>query len=731
LILNVWALAAGALLSLAVSTGSTEPPPGAKAPGQAAQDNPVPVTAPAGQPPAAIQWMDWSEKAFVRATTEGKPILLNVRALWSRASLWSEEVNFGDPDIVKLVNEQWVPIRVDRDRRPDIDMRYQLAVNAAFPGEAGWPMTAFLLDSGDVIFGTSAISLKDRRGKPGLVTMLSKAAENYNTFKERAGGMRHVVNQAFQRELSAERPAEYSLAYLEGITKDMIDKLDADHGGYGETGRVPMLYTLELAGTVYHRVPRQELLDVLVKSLQGMERGAIFDRVGGGFHRGVTDNAWRVPEFEKLLSYNAGLIDDYLMGYELTNDPELRFAAESSIDFLLGTLKDPQGGFYLGQWAASRSDEPRGLYYAWTDEEFAKAVPPEHQRLARLLFNVRPEGDLVLGPPARSLLYLAMTRKEAAERLGSTVDAVRKDEKQIVAALARARATRAAPPIEKAIYVDSSASAVLAMLEAWRVLGRADARDAGVAALDRLIAAIPSGGPLLHRVAPPPEPGIDPPLAMDHMMLARACLAGYEVLEDPRYLAAARDLVDRANKMFWDPDGGGYFDIASDPAAKGYLSIRRRLPNDTAYPPLNSLAARVLARLTMLTGEAGYRERGDICLKQLVAQSKELNYRMGGLGLALDTYLRAPVRYIVVGAREDPKAETLRAAAFHVFDPGKLVQRLVPGRDDEAIARLKVRKSSAPVVVICSGDKCSDPLKDEASLKERVARAKEPAGKGR
>jgi uncharacterized protein YyaL (SSP411 family) len=339
---------------------------------------------------------------------------------------------------------------------------------------------------------------------------------------------------------------------------------------------------------------------------------------------------------------------------------------------------------------------------------------------------VTPEGDVALGPPARSMIYLGMGRKEAAGRLGIPEEQVRKGEAEIVAALARARSARAAaPPVEKAIYVDSSSSAAIAMFEAWRVLGRKDALEAGVATLDRLIAAAAKNPMLLHRVLPSPEPGVDPALAMDHLMLAKACLAGYETTGEGRYLDAARDIVTRATTLFWGGDDIGFFDVVNDPNAKGYLTIRRQLPNDTAYPALNSLAARVLARLTLLTGDPAWRQRGETCLKQLAARTKELNYRMGGLGLALDAYLRVPTRYVVVGARNDSGAEQLRVAALRLFDPGKLVIRLTPGVDDQEISRLKLKRANRSFAVVCRAEKCSEPATDEASLRQR---ATGPAG---
>ncbi|HEY3175088.1 MAG TPA: DUF255 domain-containing protein [Candidatus Polarisedimenticolia bacterium] len=679
------------------------------------QEAPAPPAA-----PASIRWNDWSADLFKRATELNKPVLLYVDTAWSRSALWNDEKIFTDPQVVKLTSEKWIPVRVERDRRPDIGQRYQLAVQAVSKGESGWPLLAFLYDTGEAMTGRAFVPLEDRMGKPGLWSLLEKTADYYAENRAKVGGLRELAMRSFDKEREIHRAPEITASLIEEVISGTLKGFDRENGGYGPPPRIPLPYPLELAALLHHRTGDHVVLDLLVTTLSGMERGAIYDRVGGGFHRAAGDVTWRYPEFEKLLNYNAPLLEDYLLGYQATGDPDYRRVAEGIVDYILTTLTDPAGGFYVAQRAAARADDPRADYYAVTEEEFRKAIPAGRETVARALFNVGPEGEVVIGPPPRSLMYLAMSRQEAARRLGIPEQDVRRTESEILEGLRRTRATRTPPPVEKTIYVDSCASGAAAMIEASRVLGRRDALEAGKAALDRLLAAMPKDGPFLHRVQPPPEAGIDTTLAMDHLMLAHAALAGYEAIGSRRYLDAARDLVERAVALFWDASEGGFYDIAVDPGAVGFMSVRRRLPNDTAYPSLNSLAARVLDRLWVHTRDESYHARAQTCLKGLIATLERLNHHDAGLALAVASSLWPPPRYLIIGREDDPKAIDLAGAAGRIFDPEKIVIRLSPGRDDEEISRLKLdRKSRSAYAVVCRADACSEPARDEAALKER------------
>ncbi len=667
-----------------------------------------------------ILWNEWSRESFERATASGRPILLNVEARWSRSSLWVDEKVYTDPEVSRLIDEIWFPIRVDRDRRPDIDLRYQVAVAAASEEGSGWPLTVFMFDTGDLIHGGSYIPLEDRQQAPGMRSLLEKG-RFHEQAKQSPVGKRLLVEEAFRQEAEKARAPEITWSVTEEIARSMAADLNKETGGFLAGPQYLTPHTLELAGTLYHRTGSPEMLDVLVKTLEGMERGAIHDRVGGGFHRFTSDAGWRYPEFEKLLSYNAGLLVDFLLGYEATEKPSFRATAEGITNFLLSTLRARDGGFYVGQWAASRADDAKGIYFTWPEEEFDKLVPKKHRRLAATIYDITSEGEIRLGAPPRNLLFHTMGPAEAARRLGVTEAEVIQGESEILKALAEARSKREAPRVEKAVYVDSCSAAVVAMLKASRALGREDARQAGLEALDRMLSMLAVGGPLMHRVEPPPVPGIDPTLAMDHFMLATAALAAYEETGDGKYLLASRNLVDRALVLFWAEEGDGFLDVIDDPGAVGYLSHRRYLKSDTAYPALNALAARLLDRLGHLTGDSTYPPRSEASLKGLISMSRRIDFRDGGLGLAVDAHLRPPSRYLVVGPADDPIADDLVAAARSLFDPGKLVTRLVRGADDGEIARLGKRVKGT-YAVLCRLNQCSDPVRDAASIGTLVSR---------
>ncbi|MFQ5701827.1 MAG: hypothetical protein ACE5HU_08295, partial [Acidobacteriota bacterium] len=167
------------------------------------------------------------------------------------------------------------------------------------------------------------------------------------------------------------------------------------------------------------------------------------------------------------------------------------------------------------------------------------------------------------------------------------------------------------------------------------------------------------------------------------------------------------ELMRRAVDLFWDPEEGGFLDTVPDPGAFGYLSRKRRLNDDTGYPALNAVAALTLDRLWLHTGDAAYHDRAEECLKLLISATDKVDHRHGGLGLAIDAHLRRPTRYVVIGEDDSARVGSLADAAWKVFDPGKLVIHLRPGRDDERIAALETEPPEGAHLLVCAGAKCS------------------------
>ncbi len=666
----------------------------------------------------SIRWNDWSPESFARAASENKPILLFIATGWTRASAYIDEKIFTDPTVIELATERWVPIRVERDRRPDIEIRYRIAASTVIGEPVGFPLIAMLSKEGEVLYGKSFFHLDDRRESPGLRSFLSVGADRYASKPASAGGYRPFITEAFAKESRSRRSMEIAPGLLDEIAHGVSETLDAEFGGFGPPPRMPNPFTLELAATLFQRRNDPAMLTALRLTLDGMEAGAIHDRIAGGFHRMTNDPAWRRPIFEKMLNYNATLLSAYVLGWQATGNADYRTLANRTLDWILGALAEPGGGFHVAQRGNAGPADAAELYYTWSKEEFDATVPAQWLSLAHTLFNVTAEGDLVLGDPPRNLLYLKMNRAAAASDASLDAARLREGEASILAALGADRGKREAPTVDRSVYVDSTAIATAALFGAGRALDRDDALRAARRAAERLLAAIPQEGPLRHRLQPAPEPSFDPGLAMDHVLAAWALLAAFEGSGERRHLDASIALMRRAEDHFWDTETGGFFDIAPDPNGFGYQSRRLRLNDDSGYPALNAMASRVFDRLWLHTGEGIHHERAALCLKVVIGTAEEPNHRHGGLGLALDAHLRLPTRYVIVGPAGDPLASDLTRAAHAVFDPGKVVERLVSGGEETraAIAALGVVAADGAYAVACAGAKCSSAARDVKAM---------------
>lgn len=669
------------------------------------------------EPAQSIQWNEWKPESFALAVKENKPILLFIATGWTKASAYIDEVILTDPEVVQLVKERWIPIRVERDRRPDVEFRYRLAVSTVIGEHVGFPLIAMLSKEGEVLYGKSFIPLDDRRDGPGLRSFLKVGAERYASKPGSGAGYRVFIQEALARESRPERPREIAPALIDEIAQGLVSRLDPEFGGFGTPPKVPNPFAVEFAATIYQRHNDPAALAAVTRTLDGMEAGAIYDRIAGGFHRIVNDAAWRRPIFEKMLNYNGTLLSAYVTGWQATGNDDYRTVASRLIDWILATLSDPGGGFHAAQMSMAGPATGKDLYYTWSKEEFDATVPSRWLTLAHNLYNITAEGDLVLGDPPRSLLFMKMSRAEAASTAGIDGKALRQAEAEILSALGTARAKRGALPVDEAIYVDSTAIAASALFQAGAVLDRDDALRAARAAVDRILAAIPADGPMRHRLYPAPDPAVDPPLAADHVLAAWALLAAFEQSGEQRYLDGANALVQRAKDLFWDAEEGGFFDTVAEPAGFGYASRRLRLNDDSGYPALNALASRVLDRLWLHTGDKAHHEAAAACLKVVIGTAEKPDHKHSSLGLALEAHLRPSTRYVIVGPAGDPLAADLTRAAHKVFDPGKVVERLDGGSEAQkaVLAALGITADGV-YVVACAGTKCSAPVRDVAAV---------------
>ena len=285
-----------------------------------------------------IRWHEWGEEAFAEARRENKPMLLDIGAVWCHWCHVMDRESYDDPAIATIVNEHFVAVKVDRDERPDIDSRYQAAVQAV-SGQGGWPLTAFLTPDGKPFYGGTYFPPSEGYGRPSFRRVLLSIA---NAYKEKHGD---VVEQAAmiesaiaQSESFAGRSGRISPSAIQAIRESAMKMFDPQHGGFGQAPKFPHPSALDLLIERYARSepvnsprsaaesaadtgrPDAELRTVIVTTLEHMARGGVYDQLAGGFHRYSVDERWVVPHFEKMCYDNSELLKNYVHAYQATGE---------------------------------------------------------------------------------------------------------------------------------------------------------------------------------------------------------------------------------------------------------------------------------------------------------------------------------------------------------------------------------------------------------------------------
>ncbi|HEY4705256.1 MAG TPA: DUF255 domain-containing protein, partial [Thermoplasmata archaeon] len=324
-----------------------------------------------------MEWYPWGEEAFARAKAEDKPILLDIGAVWCHWCHVIDHESYEDPEVAKIINERFVPVKVDRDERPDVDARYQSAVQA-ISGQGGWPLTAFLTPNGKVFYGGTYFPPRDMYGRPSFKRILLTVSDHYR--KERADAINTAesLHQALaERRGLHVHAGEATEALLKGLVDGLKGQFDPVNGGFGSAPKFPHPGTMEFLLARYHRTKEGGLRNVIVRTLTGMARGGVYDQVGGGFHRYSTDAMWIVPHFEKMAYDNAALLSNYAKAWALFRDPLFKETAEGIVAWTDEVLRDPvHGGFYASQDADVGPGDD-GDYFTWTLKEVRAVCTPE------------------------------------------------------------------------------------------------------------------------------------------------------------------------------------------------------------------------------------------------------------------------------------------------------------------------------------------------------------------
>src|ERR1700691_3368378 len=629
-----------------------------------------------------IQWQEWGEEAFATAQREDKPMLLDIGAVWCHWCHVMDRESYDDPEVAAIVNEHFVAVKVDRDERPDIDSRYQVAVQAV-SGQGGWPLTAFLTPDGKPFYGGTYFPPNDGYGRPSFRRVLLSIA---NAYKEKHGDVveqaQMVENSIAQSESFAGRAGQVSRGVIEAIQESAFKMFDAVHGGFGQAPTFPHPSALDLLIEQYARTKNDDLRNVIVTTLEHMANGGVYDQLAGGFHRYSVAERWVVPHFEKMCYDNSELLKNYVHAYQATGSEFFADVARDIVRWMDEWLSDRErGGFYASQDADISMDDD-GDYFTWTLDEARAVLTEEEAQVAALHYDINEVGEMHHNR-AKNVLYLRAPIEEIARRMSLSAERVKSLLDSAKKKMYAARLERPTPYVDKTVYVGWNSMCVSAYLEAAKVLNLTDVRHFALRSLDRILAeAWKQQRGLLHVVAysdPKAEMREVSGLLDDYAATALACLDAYEATADLSYFKFAQAIADAMSAKFFDPVSGGFFDAepASDGKSLGVLSTRRKPVQDSPTPAGNPMAAIALLRLHHYTGEAAYREKAEVSLETFSSVAEQFGIFAATYGIAVVYFLNSPVQVFVIAQNQsDDAAAALVAAATAAFVFNKTVLRL-------------------------------------------------------
>jgi uncharacterized protein len=677
----------------------------------------------AGNP---VDWFPWGDEAFAKARDEDKPIFLSIGYSTCHWCHVMEHESFESGEIAAVLNEHFVPIKVDREERPDVDRVYMTFVQAT-TGSGGWPMSVWLTPDLKPFYGGTYFPPTSRWGRPGFVQILeeisrvwraerAKVAQSADTMIERLAG----VQGASPVWTVPERDA------LARTVRQFKDAFDPRFGGFGDAPKFPRPSELLFLFREHARVGDAEARDVALRTLRAMALGGLRDHVGGGFHRYSVDAEWRVPHFEKMLYDQAQLALAFVEAAQISGDPFYGEVAEDTLLYVARQMTDAGGGFYSAEDADSEGRE--GAFYVWRADEIdallgGDAAGPDDPAIVKLRFGILPNGNAPQDPQqeftGRNLLYVARSVAEIARETGRT-------EADVTDALGRARvrmfearAKRPRPHLDDKVLTAWNGLMIAAFARAARVLGGAGylavARRAAAFIRERLWSA---DSRTLRRRYRDGHAEIDG-YAEDYASLIFGLLELFQADPEPMWLEWAIALQRRQDELFWDDVSGGWF--STDGRDKSVL-LRVKEEYDGAEPTASSVSTLNLLMLSHLVDEPAWPDRVERTLRLFGARLEQTGRAVPMMAAALSTY-HAGVQQIVTiepgGPSDLGRAIAARYLPFAVvLRTGDTGPRALAGSLPFVAAMRPV--GGAPTAYVCREFACRQPVTTVEALEQEL-----------
>lgn len=640
-----------------------------------------------------VDWYPWGTEAFDRAMREDKPIFLSIGYSTCHWCHVMERESFEDAEVADILNRHFISIKVDREERPDIDHIY-MTVCQTLTGSGGWPLTIIMTPERKPFYAGTYFPKTDRIGRPGIMTLLTKASEIWQEDKssllvsseEITGAVSRQCN--FYKEIDADEIIRRTYA-------DFAADFDSLHGGFGNAPKFPSPHNLSFLLRYWHSTKERKALEMVEKTLTSMHNGGIYDHIGFGFSRYSTDRKWLVPHFEKMLYDNALLAIAYLETYQATRNEEYANVARQIFTYILRDMTSPEGGFYSAEDADSEGVE--GKFYVWTADEVKEVLgKPDAEKFCRYY-------DITSGGNFEGASIPNRIRTNIPDHERSFADTCREK-------LFAYREKRIHPYKDDKILTSWNGLMIAAMAIGGRVLDNAEYTRAAQQASDFIESRLTrNDGRLLARYRE--GESAFPAYLDDYAFLVWGLIELYESTFKPLYLQRALSLNEDLLKFFHDKINGGLFLYGSDGEQ---LITRPKELYDGALPSGNSVATLNFFRLARLTGR---NELEELAQRQFNTFGSSLEQAPRGYAFMITALLFASAQaseiIVVSGADQRGAGEMIDIirASFRPFTHSVLysdehsdIKKMIPFVENYTPV------NGMATAYVCENDTCSYPV---------------------
>lgn len=664
-----------------------------------------------------VDWYAWGPEALQKAKEEDKPILLSIGYSACHWCHVMEHESFEDEAVAKVMNDNFVNIKVDREERTDLDEIYMKAVQM-MTGHGGWPMTVFLTPELKPFFGGTYFPPQDRHGLPGFTRLLKSLTEAWNTQRaeilqsseELTGHMRLMDEIA-----KPDKELDIQSNQLElGIDK-LLRIFDHQWGGFGNAPKFPHTFSLALA--MRYAAPagvgkgsrKEECMDVVNTTLNRMAYGGIHDQIGGGFARYSVDRQWLVPHFEKMLYDNALLCQTYLDGYLLTGRKYWAHVARGIMDFVLRELTTDQGAFYSSLDADSEGEE--GKFYVFDENEIEVALGKDADWFCEV-FGVTETGNFEHG---KSVLHLTKSPEDLATKFEISDEDFWQKVRLLSKKLYDEREKRIRPGRDEKVLTSWNSLMITAFIEGYKVLKEPRYLDAAKRAtnfiLDNLIA-----DERLLRTWGQGKAKLNGYLD-DYSYFIQTLLDLASVDADPKWLEHADRFAKMMLEQFWDKTDEGFFYTSND---HEQLVTRPKSHYDGAIPSGSSVAVFALLRLAKIMDNEEYREKAARLLKLYLPFMARVPDQFSNFLCGIDFYLARDTEIVCVCPDKQTAEQTVFALESHYF-PNKVVLFVEPhSKLKSPLVEGRGTIDGKATVYVCQNYACDAPITDSAQLNDKL-----------